>query len=77
MWIHIWIRSENRIVVPKGAAARFFGFWDGPDTVPVVCGFCRTPLGSRSCFYEQIEVGEVVKLFFPDVQEGRSRDGII
>lgn len=66
MWIHIWIRSENRIVVPKGAAARFFVFWDGPDT-----------LGSRSCFYEQIEVGEVVKLFFPDVQEGRSRDGIV
>lgn len=25
--VNIRIRSENRIVVPNGAAARFFGFW--------------------------------------------------
>lgn len=31
----------------------------------------------RSCFYEQIEVGEIVKLFFPDGQKGCGRDGIV
>lgn len=32
---------------------------------------------SRSCFYEQIEVGKIVKLFFPDGQKGCGRDGIV
>lgn len=32
---------------------------------------------SRSCFYEQIEVGEIVKLFFTDGEKGCGRDGIV
>lgn len=35
------------------------------------------PWVSRSFFYEQIEVGEIVKLFFPDGQKGCGRDGIV
>lgn len=52
----------------------FFG-WVGHSSCCL--RFLPDTSGSRSCFYEEIEIGEVVKLFFPDSQERCGRDGIV